>query len=254
MKLQSLLCIGLFTASLPAVLGQPAASPAGGPPSAPHMELAKFDPSKTPVKQISPGVYDVRGIRLIKSDRSVSFPAVVNLIDAPQEYFLVSQFGASHESIFRTKINPIDLHVAMLLLGAKGAPLVDSNKAAVAEPARNPYEGKISGDEVELVVSWQNDAGGLSVSAGSVTLSMLSGKEAPLVNAKWIYNGSRLHDGMYMAQVNGNFVSLIADEFAMINYQGPGSENDDIWRANTALLPKTETPVTVTIRLASPKK
>lgn len=214
------------------------------------MEQAKFDPTKAPIKEIAPGVFDIRGVKLIKADRSVSFPAVINLVDAPQEYFLVSQYGASHESIFRTRVKPIDVHVAMLLLGAKGAPPIDAAAVARAEPTRDPFQGSIVGDEVEIFVSWQEgEETGLSVSAGVVTKTLIDGDEKLLTDATWIFNGSRIHDGYYMAQINGNVISLIADQFSMINYVGPGADNDDIWRANADLLPEKETPVIVTIRL-----
>ncbi len=252
MKFSLILTVVLMLVIASNTRGQEAASNPVTAPVASPIDSAKLDPEKTPVVEIAPGVYDLRGVRMVKADRSVSFPAVVNLVKGPQEYFLVTGYGASHESVLRTSVQPIDLHVAMLLLGAKGAPSIDVAAAAAGAPTREPFKGTIEGDAVEVFVSWSKEDVGLSVKAGTATLTILSGQEKPLLNAQWVYNGSRLNDGLYMAQVTGNIISLIADEFSMMNYVGPGSDNDDIWRANATVLPKPGDSVVVTIRMVDP--
>lgn len=242
--------IGAFLAVSLCALASAQNSPGSGVPLDGEQlrESARLDLSKAQVKEISPGVYDLRGIRMIKADRSVSFPAEVNLIDAPMEYFLVTNYGASHESIFRTNIQPIDLHIAMLLLGAKGA-VRDGKNPVSTEKSRNPSESPITGDKVEITVSWQRENLGLSLRASSVALTTLTGKKETLEIGKWIYNGSELNDGIFIAQIHGDIVSLISNEFALINYVGAGAENDDIWLANRALLPPVGQGVTITVRL-----
>ncbi len=253
MQFRSLIASGLFAFSCSVLLAQSALDkPTDGTQDL-FPEDAKFDPENTPVKEVAPGVYDLRGIRLIKADRSVSFPAVVNMVDGPQEYFLVTAFGASHESVLRTSVQPTDLHVAMLLLGAKGTQTAGVDAAGAGEPARDPYQGRIDGDEIEIFVSWQSKDVSLSVEAGIATITTESGAPKPLVDARWRYNGSEILNGRYMGQVTGNIISLISDPYSMINHVGPGAGNDDIWQANAGVLPDKDSSVIVTIRLKEVK-
>ncbi len=62
-----------------------------------------------------------RDIRINKRERTVSFPAVINLRQGTIEYLLVNSWGKVHESILRTDTEPYRIHVVMLLLGDKGA-------------------------------------------------------------------------------------------------------------------------------------
>ena len=49
-------------------------------------------------------------------------------------------------------------------------------------------------------------------------------------------------------------ISLITDPDAIINNQGSGHENDEIWGMNTKLIPPVSHPVTVTIRVIEGQK
>src|SRR6476660_3385606 len=77
--------------------------------------------SDTTVKEISPGILQLGDVKINKRQRTVSFPAVVNLRHGAMEYLLVGSWGKVHESILRTETDPYRIHLAMLLLGAKGA-------------------------------------------------------------------------------------------------------------------------------------
>src|SRR5262245_33801666 len=71
-------------------------------------------------KEVSPGVYEVGSIKLDKNARNVKVPAKVNMVDGLIEYLMVTPKGATHESVLASEAEPQDLHMAMLLLGAKG--------------------------------------------------------------------------------------------------------------------------------------
>jgi hypothetical protein len=65
----------------------------------------------------------------------------------------------------------------------------------------------------------------------------------------WIYNGSRVVQGVYLAQRDGSIVAIIADPDAMINSPRAGRDDDEIWRANSSLVPPVGTAVEVTLQL-----
>jgi hypothetical protein len=66
----------------------------------------------------------------------------------------------------------------------------------------------------------------------------------------WVYTGSRVIEGLFLAEIDGSVVSLVTDGEALINNEGSGHDNDIIWLANTNSLPPTNTPVTVSIKLS----
>ncbi|MGI8965418.1 MAG: YdjY domain-containing protein [Limisphaerales bacterium] len=53
----------------------------------------------------------------------------------------------------------------------------------------------------------------------------------------WIYNGSRIVAGTFLAQRDGSIISTIIDPDALINNPRPGRENDDIWQVNSNNVP-----------------
>ena len=74
-----------------------------------------------PLVEVAPGVFQIGLVRLDKNQRSVQFPAVLNQDHGLIEYLLVTTRGKTHESLLKTEAEPFHIHVAMLLLGAKGA-------------------------------------------------------------------------------------------------------------------------------------
>src|SRR5437868_4254023 len=72
-----------------------------------------------PFKEVQPGIFELGSVKINRRERTVSFPAVVNLKAGAMEYFVVSTWGKVHESILRTETEPYHIHAAMLLLGAK---------------------------------------------------------------------------------------------------------------------------------------
>jgi hypothetical protein len=65
----------------------------------------------------------------------------------------------------------------------------------------------------------------------------------------WIFNGSRVVNGTFVAQQDGSIVSVLVDPDAMINNPRPGRENDKIWNVHAKGLPPFNSPVEVIIRL-----
>ena len=119
----------------------PAQEPAAPPPPA-------LAPTNLPLKTIAPGVLDLGLVRLDKQSGSVTIPAFVNLKEGVIEYFLVTSEGKTHESVLRTDAEPLHIHVAMLLLGARGA----GTNELPADPAL-----RLPGDKVTIESQPNND-------------------------------------------------------------------------------------------------
>jgi hypothetical protein len=203
---------------------------------------AEPDATNAPVRSLGPGLYAVGLVRLNSRTRTLTFPATVNLREETVEYALVHKTGKTHESIFRTDARPMDLQVALLLLGLK-ARMTNSFGADGKSPP--------VGDKVWVEVGWTNQDERVSCPIEDLVWDRTN--RIPLRRGEWIYHGSNFSEGLFTAQRDGSILSIHIDPDALINNPRPGRENDDRYVPNTAKLPPIGTPVEITLRLAPPK-
>jgi len=196
-------------------------------------------PTNAPMKAIGPGLFEIGKVRLNKNDKSVTFPAVLNMSPGLVEYVLVTETGKIHESLLRTDAEPYQIHMAMLLLGAKGA----GTNAFPQKP-----DEPLPGDKVLLDIAWK-DARGKEQKHRAEELIFNEQTKSPMSRGPWVYNGSRVFEGTFIAQQDGSIIALIEDPDALVNNPRQGRENDEIWEVKTNGLPPLNTAVEVTIRL-----
>lgn len=209
--------------------------------------MTRAESAAPPVQMIGPGQYRVGAVLVNRDERTVSFESQLNTNAGPMEYLLVHERGKVHESILKTSAEPFHIHTAMLLLGV--APSTNSAAGeAPSGPIEEPASTKLPGPPLSVTVSWSDEGRAHSLSAGELVFNTQA--KAPLTNAAWVYNGSRMISGRYIAQIEGSIISLITDAGAQVNHVGPGHDNDQIWTANTNRLPKAGLPVRVTFKLA----
>jgi hypothetical protein len=194
--------------------------------------------TNAPLKQIRPGVFELGRVRLDKERRMVSFPATVNLREGNIEYVVVTSAGKTHESLLRTTAEPSHIHLAFLLLGAKGA----GTNALPEDPAK-----PLPGDRTEIEIAWRAEDQTRSFRAEAFVHDRKA--NGPARRGEWIYTGSRLREDGFAAQLDGSIISLITDADALINNPRAGREDDDNWLVRTNDLPPLHAPVEVTIRL-----
>ncbi len=197
--------------------------------------------SNPPLKQIAPGLFELGAVRLDKQHRTVSFPATVNMKDGAIEYLVVTKHGKTHESLLRTDAEPQHIHVAMLLLGAKGAGTNEFPRL-VTEP--------IPGDRVSIEIKCLIAGKEKRFRADELVFNTQT--QSVMARGDWVYNGSRLSEGAFLAQRDGSVVSIMTDEGALVNNPRAGRENDKIWQPQAAGLPPVDTPVEVLIKLEGP--
>ena len=213
-------------------------------------------PEFKPPKEIAPGVFEVGTVKLDKNASTVTMPAKVNMVDGLVEYLCVSPRGATHESVLISEAGPQNVHVAMLLLGAKGAAPADTK----AKPGQITAEylaklPKLVGDRVQLSVKWKDKEGKEQTVPVErwVTQRVVEknkpAKESPMKDGPWLYNGSFLFEGRFVAESEGTYASIATMPSALINNPRPGANDDKMWFANKAALPPVGTPVDFIIKL-----
>jgi hypothetical protein len=211
--------------------------------------------TNTAVRMVEPGIYEIGKVRLDQRRRSVTLPAVLDKGQGFMEYFLVTTYGKTHESILKTLAEPYHIHLAMLLLGANGPDNADfpgSPTNGVPGPIIHPSADIIPGNKVAISVKWNAPEGKIEHSAEELIYKRDA--RSVMGSGSWVYNGSLIVHNKFLAQSDGSIVSLVTDPVALINNTGPGHDNDLIWEPNTNKLPPPDLPVEVTISLQEPPK
>ncbi len=231
----------------------------GGADLPPPREPGDSTPGVSAMHEVSPGVFEVGHLRIEQATRKLIFPGAVNMDKGPLEYLLVAPAGNAHESLLVTsQIEPRDLHLAMLLLGAKGAAANDggSSDTPPAQLSRDYLEHapKLAGDPILISVRWKAKDGTEKMVPVEDWL-LKTDVRKPAEHGVWIYNGSMFgSSGRFLAQVEGNFAALVTNPAALINNPRKGSDNDQIWEPNQKAMPPAGTPIEIIIQLTDAKE
>jgi len=187
-------------------------------------------PSPPPEGKTPAGLYQIGLVQVDAAARRLLIPAQVNLTAEPIEYLLVSELGKLHESIFKTSAEPAQIHAAALLL----LPPVEKTSATNPPPSVRIYFKA-------------HDPGGApkELPADSAILDLTT--QQPLPAGSWQYLGSRMADGVFLAQRDGSIISIIADPDALMQTGRVARENDENWRPHKANLPEAGARVTIII-------
>jgi hypothetical protein len=184
----------------------------------------------------------------------------MNMKEGVVEYLLVNARGKTYESLLGTDTEPYYIHLAMLLIGAKGAPQTEALLNSPSQPfhvnrpgaaTNSPPALAIQGDPITIELAWQTAGGRKHLRAEDCIMNLVTKTNAS--RGFWTYNGSRVIDGIFVAQREASIVAMIDDIDAMVNNPRPGSDNDQIWQINSGVIPPTNTPVEVTFKLETPK-
>ncbi len=165
-------------------------------------------------------------VKVDAAARSLWFPATVNMREGQVEYFVVHETGKIHESLFKTTVGARDIHAAALLFSTS---------------ATNRLQIKA------IEVSWQEGAETKRVQAADLIYD--KDRRRVLKETRWAYRGSRVVDGIFLAQRDGSQIAIMEDRDALIDQNTPDAANDENWTPVNMPPPGT----TVEIRLVFEK-
>jgi hypothetical protein len=194
--------------------------------------------TNAPVRDLGDGRFAIGLVTLEQKSRTIRFPATVNMRAETVEYVAVHKTGKTHESILRTEARPQDIHVAMLLLGAR--PMMTNRFGADGQD-------QPAGSQIEVEVTWRDLFAEHRARAEDLVQNKESGEALP--RGVWIYNGSNFSEGAFTAERDGSVLSIHIDPDALINNPRPGRENDDLCQPFAEKLPPVGTRMEVSIRL-----
>jgi len=156
------------------------------------------------------------------------------------EYLIVRSSGKVHESLLRTNVEPYHLQIALLLLGFEGTDRPISHQGAAEKP---------KGDPVEITFLLGKEGAGAKMIKTEEWIAKKSNdklKEAGKMD--WIFTGSLVVEGQFLAQGGGSIVAIYHDPAALIDNASAGAESDEVWFVKEGIVPPVGTPVTVVIK------
>ncbi len=203
------------------------------PPPPPLHETGQF----MAIERMRSGILRIGAIKISKSDRTITFPAKVNMKKGLLEYLLVKSTGKTHESLLSTEIDPYYLNIAFLLLGYEGTDTPLPEQGANVKP-----EGDLL--KIELTVGDKKKRQSISPLKWIV---IKQDEKFMTPSLQWIYTGSVVFNGQLMSQAEGSIIALFHDPAALIDNNNPSGSNDEVWFVNETAVPDVGTQVIVTI-------
>lgn len=194
------------------------------------------------VESLGPDTFALGLVKFDKRQRTVRFPAKVNLREEVIEYALVATTGKAHEAMFVTDAKPEHLHLAFLLLDMPTAELQGQLDVPASFPPTNA---------IKITVTWKKNGPDASRDLAELVLvNQPDGKTAaPMSAGAWCYAGSRFNAAGFVAAQEGSFIGLISDSSALIENPRVDRARDDIHFPNKALLPAKGTQVEFVLQL-----
>lgn len=186
------------------------------------------------LRKLSQHEYQLGLVRIDKSKREVRLPGKVNMTEGLVELFLCTSSGKTHESVFVTEAKPIHVQTALLLLGAR-AGKCPNEKGADDVP---------EGDRIVVLVQIKDKE---PVRAEQFVWHQTA-KQA-MEQTTWVFTGSKIIEGQYMADVEGSLVATWYDPLAIVNNPLPTNADDELYVVNTKAAPAQGSPVTIVFRL-----
>lgn len=192
--------------------------------------------------KISDGIYQFGDIMIDRKSNTIEIPAITNQISGLVEYGIVHEDGKIHESLFRTKIRPQILHTSLLLLKAKPVASFFENLWS-DEPKVVNYDNYC----FDIFVNWEMN--GTKFNKTFEKLSINQNRKQSVEKKSFIFTGSRVIEGTFLAETSGSILAIYADDNAILNNSDYDSANDDVWIANKEEMPPLELPVMIRFHL-----
>ena len=220
------------------------------PPALSAPAVAVGGTNRVPFRRLEDGCIQIGQVRLDPRRRTLSFPALLNMNEGIIEYLLVSTTGKTHESLLRTEAEPFHIQTAMLLLGAKGAGDSGRTNAPAggqisAEALRLASAVPLVGEQVTIGLEWVVAGKTNQCALEDWVVDVKGG--GPMSRGAFVFSGSRMFEGLFLAQQEGSIISVITDLCAVFNNPRARREDEDNWRIAGGGLPALNSPVRVTI-------
>lgn len=190
------------------------------------------------VTKMAEGLFRIGKVMINKREGLVTIQGEVNMQEGLVEYLAVATRGKLHESVLKVEAEPYDIQIALLLLGL--------------EPASKPLQhqgdpAKPEGDPVELWVTWSDKDKRFVKHRGEELIFDRSANK-PMEQTHWVFSGSQVINGRFMAAVEHSIVAVYHDPFAILDNPFESGGSDKVHFVNNEVTPPKGTPVNLVIK------
>ncbi|MBN1542710.1 hypothetical protein JW992_11245 [candidate division KSB1 bacterium] len=184
------------------------------------------------IQQIDDTTYEFGGLILNAADRTIRFPAAVNLGQGWIEVVLCTPRGKVHESLLVTDVTPLTLQTALIVLGYT--------------PRHQPGIPPAAPDSLYLYVDCANDSGGRLERVESWIRDVQA--DRPMTAMAWEFCGSPIYPtGELAAEFEQTLIATFQLAAVVINNRS-SRRDDSRYQVNEAVVPPKGTPLQLLIR------
>ncbi|MDD4540392.1 MAG: YdjY domain-containing protein [Lentisphaeria bacterium] len=186
-------------------------------------------------ERLADGSLKVGNIVIRRAERELAFPARFILQAGALEALLVHPHGRLHEALLCTEVKALHVQAMLYLLGTENGPRQDG-------PA-----GK-RGDLVDIDIEWTDAAG--AARRDPIEAWIIDNRtEKPMTRMGWVFVGSRIKDGSFLADGEGNIAITYAIGESVLSTPDSQGEDDTIHSVNHRQpQPPSNTTVTVVLK------
>ncbi len=197
------------------------------------MDTQLVDPIK-----VSETGYQLGNVLFDTGKREVTIPGEINIVgaDVNVEFFACGKLGKTHESILIVDAEPIHIFAALGALDYEPG----MNLTVEGDP-RPP-----TGAPVEIWVEWNRGDEVVSHQARELIWNAFT--ERPMQETPWIFNGGRLRNNQFTAQLFHNIIAVYRDPDSLFNHPLPTGTDDRTYRVKTDVIPPKGTKIKLIIR------
>ncbi len=205
----------------------------------------KEAPKQPQIKKIGENQYQLGVLKINAKTKEIKFPAVVNQDGVILEFAIVnSKNGKLHESLLATPASPFNLQIALKLL--KHVPSKRQIWPEYTEEGEPILPMKVDDKGgVKITVTWKDKGKKKTVPIGDWIINAEA--EKPMGSDVWIYTGSKVVRGDFLAELEGAIAAVYRASDTLINAFAEGTDSDEVWFPRKGHVPEIGTPVEVTI-------
>jgi len=193
-------------------------------------------------KVLPDGNLSIGKVTIQRKLKEVSFPALVNINEGDLEVLICTPVGRTHESLLLSKIDPYNLQLALLLLGAENGvrTIQNINKT-------KPLKEKNGLAQGTLFDIYIRTANGKSFPVEKWLKNKKTKQEEK--QDGWVFVGSSFAANKHcLATEEGNIVNTWSFGNTILDNPSPDGDDDDAFEAYTEKILPYETPVTVIMK------